>query len=398
MLYRVGGRPTAILSDYFGQPATVELPFPFSHERRLFYFSARYALAGGIQALGLQRGDKALLPSYNCGVEIEPFHYLGIQTDFYRIDKNLQPDLDDIRRRLRGNVKALLVTHFLGFPQLLEEIRSLCFESGVYLIEDCAHALLSAYNGKYLGESGDISIFSIIKTLPVPNGGVLVLNNDALRLKHENLPPSRFSAAFYVADLYRQKTLSQSLLDASFDMFASSIVFNGMNIAKLCIAAAKKISNRGEGCLVRPDSLEFRGQLIRWGMSGASHCLVSVTSMERIRERRRANFCKYLDYFVSERPQGITLPFTELPEGVCPLFFPLIFEGEGERELMYINMKKQGITTHPWWDHFHPAVPWQDYPEAAFLKKNLFGLPVHQDLDSTIIDQVLIEFAGLLQR
>ncbi|GLI39242.1 hypothetical protein GHYDROH2_27430 [Geobacter hydrogenophilus] len=100
---------------------------------------------------------------------------------------------------------------------------------------------------------------------------------------------------------------------------------------------------------------------------------------------------------MAERPAGITLPFTELPEGVCPLFFPLIFEEEGKREIVHARMKERGITTYPWWDRFHPAVPWDEYPDAVYLKKHLFGLPVHQDLEPAMIERVLTEFADLMQ-
>lgn len=396
MLQRIGGRPTAKFLDYFGQTGKSNLPFPLNHNRLTFCFSARYALFKGIEALGLKCGDRVLLPSYNCGVEIEPFHYSGIQTDFYRIDKNLRPDLDDVRKRLRGNVKALLVTHFLGFPQPIEEIRHLCSEVGVYLIEDCAHALLSSFLGKPLGVYGDIAVFSMLKTLPVPNGGVLVLNNEGLRCESEPVPPSWFSAAYYIADLYRQMTLPRNPVVAGIESNISLLVFKGMNLAKLGIAAAKKVSNRGEGCLVRPDSFDFKGLLTGWGMSGASERLIFATDFEQVKMRRRDNFTRYLAYFMSECPADITLPYTELPEGVCPLFFPLIFVKEGTREHVYDRMKARGITTHPWWDWFHPAVPWDEYPDAAFLKRHLFGLPIHQDLNSEMIDRVLVEFADSL--
>jgi len=45
---------------------------------------------------------------------------------------------------------------------------------GLLLIEDCAQALLSKFGESPLGSFGDVAIFSIRKTLPVPDGGALV--------------------------------------------------------------------------------------------------------------------------------------------------------------------------------------------------------------------------------
>jgi len=61
--------------------------FPLNQERCFYYFGARYALAGGLRALGLGPADVVLLPAYNCGVEIDPVLNLGIRPVFYRIRK-----------------------------------------------------------------------------------------------------------------------------------------------------------------------------------------------------------------------------------------------------------------------------------------------------------------------
>lgn len=397
MELRIGGRPTAHILDYIRKSKhPKQMPFPFFHARSFFYFSSRYALADGIKVLGLRPGDTVLLPAYNCGIEIEPFHSFGIQVEFYRVDRSLRADLQDIRNRINGNIKALLVTHYLGFPQEIEQIRSACNENDTFLIEDCAHALLSSHNRQNLGMYGDIAVFSILKTLPVPNGGVLVVNNSEFKWQHQQLEPSHFSSAFYVTDLLRQKTMSRKGFATTLESGIYGAFYQWMNVVKRGIAAARKIANTNGLSLARPDSYDFNKNLISWGMSEASQHIIAGTDMNRVKEVRRDNFNKYLRWFLTERPVGVTLPFTELPEGVCPLFFPLVFEDEGKRELVHAEMRGRGITTHPWWDRFHPAVPWDEYPDAAFLKKHLFGLPVHQDLNSEMIDRVLVEFADSL--
>src|SRR5207253_3181872 len=53
-------------------------------------------------------------------------------------------------------------------------------QRGMRLVEDCALALLSEHDGRPLGSFGDWSVFCLYKTLPVPNGAVLVQNSGRL--------------------------------------------------------------------------------------------------------------------------------------------------------------------------------------------------------------------------
>src|SRR5262249_35439853 len=72
---------------------------------------------------------------------------------------------------------ALYLTHFIGWPQPIKQIQALCREKNLILIEDCALSFLSACDGKPLGTFGAYAVFCLYKTLPIPNGGVLVANS-----------------------------------------------------------------------------------------------------------------------------------------------------------------------------------------------------------------------------
>ena len=49
------------------------------------------------------------------------------------------------------------------------------------LVEDCALSLLSEADGRPLGSFGDWSVFCLCKTLPLPNGALLVQNGPRLK-------------------------------------------------------------------------------------------------------------------------------------------------------------------------------------------------------------------------
>jgi dTDP-4-amino-4,6-dideoxygalactose transaminase len=391
MALYIGGKPTFHVRQLFGQKWNGENIFPLNQEKCFYYFSARYALEGGLRALGLGPGDVVLLPSYNCGAEIDPVLNLSIKPIFYRIGKNFLVDCDDLVNRVTTDVKAVLVTHFLGFPQPLDQIKQICTQKKLLLIEDCAHALLSTHNEKPLGSYGDVSIFSLLKTLPVPNGGLLLINNLNIKYNHYPEKPNLFVTSFYAAELLKQKTKGgNNSINENILSLLYKGVYLSMSSVRLMLAGFRKYFNPKGLYLVKPDSYLFIEDLRSWGISDLSKKIINKTDFEEIKIIRRRNFEYLLNHFLNNG-RGI-LPFTKLPPGVCPLFFPIILDSGEQREKMYMILKRKGIITHPWWDRFHPAIPWNEFPDAVYLKTRLFGLPIHQDLTLKHLDLVIEEF------
>jgi hypothetical protein len=73
----------------------------------------------------------------------------------------------------------LVFVNYFGFPQANRRLAAWCRERGVVVIEDNAHGYLSADGDQPLGLSGDLSVFSLRKTLPIPYGAALVINADS---------------------------------------------------------------------------------------------------------------------------------------------------------------------------------------------------------------------------
>jgi perosamine synthetase len=392
MVPYISGRPTIHYNKPFAKRGSGHGNiFPLNQKQFYFFFSARYALAAGILALGLKDDDEVLLPSYNCGTEVDPFLHLNIRPVFYRIKKDLDVDLDDLQRKITSNAKAVLITHFLGFPQPADQIKRICKKRNLFLIEDCAHAFLSSHDGKPLGSFGDIAIFSLLKTVPVPNGGILLINNRNIEYKPNPRKPSRFATYFYAAELLRYGTRSNKY---SLAQSGQRMLYRGsyvsLSLARYFLAGIRKFINRDGLYLVRPDSYLFVENLRSWGISDVSRNILNGEDFGEIKIIRRRNFECLLNYFL-ENDRG-TLPFKSLPDGVCPLFFPIIVESSVIRDNLYRVLKSRGIITHPWWNRFHPAVPWNEFPAAIYLKERLLGLPIHQDLTFKHLDFLIREF------
>jgi dTDP-4-amino-4,6-dideoxygalactose transaminase len=129
-----------------------------------------------------------LLPAYIGLSKIEgsgvfdPIRKSQIDYCFYRVNKYLIPDLDDLEEKLSsGKFQLVFLIHYFGLPQTnVEKFVELCHKYKVQVIEDCAHTLLGGLEGQLLGRYGDYSIFSIHKSISTLDGGFLIDNTDML--------------------------------------------------------------------------------------------------------------------------------------------------------------------------------------------------------------------------
>ena len=136
---------------------------------------SRISIALAFKALKLSPGDEVLVPSFNCGSEIDPLLWCGAKAVFYRVDDRLQIDPEDIQARVTAKTRVVYITHFFGWPHKIAELAKWCKERNILLIEDCALSLFSEGPEGPLGCIGDAAIHCFWKSLPVPDGGALVL-------------------------------------------------------------------------------------------------------------------------------------------------------------------------------------------------------------------------------
>ena len=70
----------------------------------------------------------------------------------------------DLKTAITKNTKAVIVVHLYGVPAPIDEIKSICEEHKLFLIEDCSQAHGAMYKGKKVGSIGDIGCFSCYPT------------------------------------------------------------------------------------------------------------------------------------------------------------------------------------------------------------------------------------------
>jgi dTDP-4-amino-4,6-dideoxygalactose transaminase len=341
---------------------------PFQNSRIVLLHSGRTAINQAILTLGLKPGDEVLAPSYNCGTEVDPFLYHGIDIKLYRINKSISIDLSDLESKINPNTKAIYITHFFGFPDIsLQKVKEICQAKKIWFIEDCAHALLSHEGEMSLGVNGDLAIFSFIKTLPVPDGGALVINNNSLPNSFTLQKPhiSAISSNLFYLTTLRMITG----LDGT---FISRSVANTLGRVKIALTNS---GSKSDDLLFLPENQYYGDKLSEKKLSWLSSKMLYNADVASIVTRRRENF-EYLLQNLPQSDQMIPI-YHSLPPGVCPLQYPVIVKN---RDLLRNRLLKLGIVSIRWWSKFHRDIIWEKQPDARYLKENLMVLPIHQGL------------------
>ncbi len=176
-------------SRWIGQGPKVDL---FEARFRLQFSQPGSCLAvgSGTDALhlayllaGIKAGDEVLVPLFTCTATTIPLLYIGAKPKFIDVNPaTLNISIEDLKRKVSDRTKAIVCVHYGGLPCDMAEIRLLADKFGIPVIEDAAHALGAAYDGKPIGAHSEFTIYSFqaIKHLTTGDGGLLTFLDDGL--------------------------------------------------------------------------------------------------------------------------------------------------------------------------------------------------------------------------
>ena len=108
-----------------------------------------------------------------CFQAIYPIIVNGHVPVFVDIDKETF-NLDTEKLVIRKDLDVVELIHLGGNPNEMDKICSWAKQNNKIVIEDCAQALGSTFQGRKLGSFGDYSVYSLIKNLHAPTGGLLL--------------------------------------------------------------------------------------------------------------------------------------------------------------------------------------------------------------------------------
>ncbi|MBI4578321.1 MAG: DegT/DnrJ/EryC1/StrS family aminotransferase [Planctomycetes bacterium] len=162
------------------------------------YCNGTSALTAMFFGLNLPPGSEIMVPSYTFFATIVPMRLFGLVPVFVDINpRTLNFDLDDAKKRLTANTKAVLPVHWFGNPCDMDAISEWAKERGLIVLEDCAHAHGTSLKGRLMGTWGEMSITSFQATKPLPGieGGMGIYQKRehyerAATLGHYDVPRS----------------------------------------------------------------------------------------------------------------------------------------------------------------------------------------------------------------
>lgn len=138
--------------------------------------SGTAALHLALLALEIGENDEVVIPSFVCPALLNAIRYVRAVPALADINREtFNIDVHDLKRRLTGKTKAVIVPHMFGMPSDIREIVDL----GIPVIEDCAQSLGSRYEVAPTGSFGVLSVFSFFATKVICTGeGGMIAAND----------------------------------------------------------------------------------------------------------------------------------------------------------------------------------------------------------------------------
>ncbi len=253
-------------------------------------------------SLGVKPNDEIIVPSFTFVATVSPLLWIGAIPVFVDIES---PEVPNISARkaealITERTKGVVFVHYAGFMRGIEEIRDLCEDRGLFLLEDASHAHGASWKGKKAGTFGEVAVFSMFanKNLPIGEGGVLVTK---------------------LRDIYEtaKKLRSHGMTRLAWDKFTTGEVSY---------------------------DVEAIGFNYRITELGAALARVQLKKLERNNDRRRKLVRKYRG-FLSEI-EGVKLPFPESDVSEAAHYIcPVLLESEKVRSRVIGHMKKRGIQT-----------------------------------------------------
>jgi dTDP-4-amino-4,6-dideoxygalactose transaminase len=145
--------------------------------------------------IDLKPGDEVIVPGYTFVSTANAFLLRGAKVVFADSLPN-HPNIDpeSVASLINPNTKAVVCVHYAGYPCDLTELRTLCDQHKLFLIEDAAQAIGAfhiAPNGTQIpaGSVGDFAAFSFhdTKNIHCGEGGACIINNSKFHEQAEIL-------------------------------------------------------------------------------------------------------------------------------------------------------------------------------------------------------------------
>ncbi|MBU0767902.1 MAG: DegT/DnrJ/EryC1/StrS family aminotransferase, partial [Proteobacteria bacterium] len=142
-----------------------------------------------LKALDIKNGDEIIVPDYTMIATSNAVVMIGAKPVFVDVDNSLCLNTKLVKRAITAKTKAVIHVSINGRAGDLNNLKKLCRDRGIYLVEDAAQSLGSFHNGKHLGLFGEVGSFSFSapKIITTGQGGALITDDRKIYEKIEKL-------------------------------------------------------------------------------------------------------------------------------------------------------------------------------------------------------------------
>ncbi|MCY3936383.1 MAG: DegT/DnrJ/EryC1/StrS family aminotransferase [Chloroflexi bacterium] len=196
------------------QTAQFERDFAAAHGAKhgIACTNGTHALEICIAALGIGQGDEVIVPNFTFVATASAVLSSGALPVLVDVSpKTYCLNVSEVEAAITPQTRAIITVHMGGCVDQIEELAALAARHDIALIEDCAHAHGSEWQGRRVGVFGIAGTFSFqqSKSMTAGEGGIIIINDDDFecraRSAHDcgRLPGEYFYEHFGYGSNYR---------------------------------------------------------------------------------------------------------------------------------------------------------------------------------------------------
>jgi dTDP-4-amino-4,6-dideoxygalactose transaminase len=291
------------------------------------------ALFLALKSLGVTKGDEVITTPFTFIATAEAIVNSGAKPVFVDIDpKTFNIDCSEIEKAVTKKTKAIIPVHLFGQQADMEEVMKVAKKYNLFVVEDAAQSIGSAYKKKKAGSLGDMGCLSFFPSKNLGaygDGGMVITNNIILAEKIRLL-----------------RTHGSSPKD--------------------------KYKNLILGTNSRLDTLQ------------AAVLRVKLRYLDAWNKKRREAAAYYTKSL--KETGGIAVPF--ISAGNSHTFYSYVVRVKKKRDELALYLKRSGIQTMVYYPlplHLQPAFKYLgyrkgDFPEAEKAAKEVLSLPIYPEI------------------
>jgi 8-amino-3,8-dideoxy-alpha-D-manno-octulosonate transaminase len=140
------------------------------------------ALRVGLAALDIGPGDEVVVPAVTFIASVSAVVAQGAVPRFAEVDATFTLDPDRLEEAITPRTKAIMPVHLFGLPARMDRIVEIARRRSLVVIEDCAQACGTTYQGQSVGRFGQVGAFSyqLSKNITSGEGGALITDDARL--------------------------------------------------------------------------------------------------------------------------------------------------------------------------------------------------------------------------